>query len=73
MPTACALVIGEWINWLNKQDEINDTRLTEIKFALSSEDPTTSCIALLSAKLSENPEFVSLVRNVRQKTESKSA
>jgi fructuronate reductase len=73
MPTSCALVIGEWINWLNNQDEISDTRLTEIKSALSSEDPTASCIALLSAKLTENPEFVSLVRNVCQKTESKSA
>lgn len=73
MPRSCALVIGEWINWLKNQDEINDTRLTEIKTALSSEDPIASCIALLSAKLSENSEFVSLVRKVNQKTESKSA
>jgi fructuronate reductase len=73
MPRSCALVIGEWINWLKNQDEINDTRLTEIKTALSSEDPIASCIALLSAKLSENSEFVSLVRKVNQKTESESA
>ncbi len=73
MPRSCALVIGEWINWLKNQDEINDTRLTEIKTALSSEDPIASCIALLSAKLSENSEFVSQVRKVNQKTESKSA
>lgn len=73
MPTSCAFVIGEWINWLQNQKEIVDTRLTEINTALSSEDPIKSCVALLSVKLSENSEFVSLVRKVNQKTESKSA
>jgi fructuronate reductase len=73
MPTSCALVIGEWIHWLQNQEEVFDTRLSEIKSALSSEDPIKSCVALLSAKLSENNEFVAIVRSMNQKTESKSA
>lgn len=72
-PNACAQVIGEWIKWLGNQDEINDSRILEIRSALESEDPTRSCIALLDQYLSENAEFVEIVRNVIQKTESTSA